>query len=429
MRISELPQHIGEQVTIPGWVFNMRSSGQIAFLQLRDGSGQVQAVIDKGSVTEAIWQDADKLTLESSAIVTGKVKKDDRSPSGVELELTGLEVIQVAQEYPIGKKEHGPDFLLEQRHLWLRSPRQAAILRIRAAIEFAMHEYLRSQGFVQFDAPILTANAAENTTELFEMDYFDEGKAYLSQSGQLYGEAGAMALGRIYTFGPTFRSEKSKTRRHLTEFWMIEPEAAFMSFEEDLALQEGFIKHIVTKILAEHSEDLKILERNTKVLEATAKQPFKKIKYVDAIKLLQKKGSDIKLGDDLGADDETMLTEGDDTPVFLTHFPAKIKAFYMQPDPEDDEYVLAADMLAPEGYGEIIGGSERIGDEKLLAQKIQDFGLKLEDYEWYLDLRRYGGVQHAGFGIGLERTVAWITGTPHIRETIPFPRMINRLTP
>ncbi|MFC1638874.1 asparagine--tRNA ligase, partial [Patescibacteria group bacterium] len=419
---------VGEKVEIRGWCYNLRSSGKIAFLQLRDGTGRIQGVAPKNEVGESTWENIQKLTIESSVVVRGTVRVDERSPSGFELTVEDVEPIQIAEEYPIGKKEHGPDFLLNNRHLWMRSERQASILRVRDTIEFAFRDFMRRRGFVLADSPIFTPNACEGTTDLFEVKYFED-KAYLSQSGQLYQEATSAALGRTYCFGPTFRSEKSKTRRHLTEFWMLEAEASYMDWEENMQLQEDMVAFVAKAVLDERERELKELERDTAPLERTAEGQFPRISHSEAIERLQKLGSDIKAGEDLGGDDETLLTKEFDRPVFVHHYPADIKSFYMEPDPDDPTLSLCDDLLAPEGYGEIIGGSQRISDLELLKKRIAEHELPEEAFGWYMDLRRYGSVPHAGFGIGLERTVGWMCGLQHVRETIPFPRLLNRLTP
>ncbi|MFA6391767.1 MAG: asparagine--tRNA ligase [Patescibacteria group bacterium] len=425
--ISEVSKNLGQDVQLQSWVFNFRSSGKIFFLQLRDGTGRIQAVISKNEVSEEVWEVCEKITMESSVTVTGVVNEDKRSPYGYEMQVKDIKILQVALEYPISKKEHGVDFLLDNRHLWLRSERQVAIMKVRNEIIWLMREFFRNEGFTLTDSPILTPTACEGTTTLFSTQYFEE-TAYLSQSGQLYLEAMAMSLGKVYDFGPTFRAEKSKTRRHMMEFWMLDAEAAFMQHEENLKVQEKLVSYVVSNILKSMKTELALLERDIKFLEKV-KAPFPRMRYSDVVKKLHELGSDIKAGEDLGADDETMLMKQFDTPVFVTHYPTKIKAFYMQPDPEDPDVVLCDDMLAPEGYGEIIGGSERIWDLKLLEQRIKEHKLSQKDFEWYVDLRRYGSVPHAGFGIGLERTVAWICGLDHVRETIPFPRLLNRLKP
>ncbi|NRR20550.1 asparagine--tRNA ligase [Brevibacillus sp. MS2.2] len=425
--IARIGQHVGQEVRLGCWLYNKRSSGKIQFLQLRDGSGFIQGVVVKAEVAEDVWENASQLTQESSLYITGVVRADDRAPSGYELTVTGVEIIQIAQEYPISLKEHGVDFLMDHRHLWLRSPRQRAVMAVRSEVIRAMYEFFHENGFVKVDPPILTPTSAEGTTNLFHTKYFEE-DAYLSQSGQLYMEAVAMALGRVYSFGPTFRAEKSKTRRHLIEFWMIEPEMAFVDHEENLRIQEAFVSHVVQSVLKNCERELKTLERDTTKLQNVTGS-FPRISYDDAIKLLQEKGSEIKWGDDFGAPDETMIADHFDKPVFITHYPTEIKAFYMKPHPERPEVVLCADMIAPEGYGEIIGGSQRIDDPELLEKRFAEHELSEEAYRWYLDLRKYGTVPHSGFGLGLERTIAWICGLDHVRETIPFPRMLNRLYP
>lgn len=426
--ISDIGKHVGEEVELRGWSYNIRSSGSIAFLQLRDGTGRIQAVVSKKEVAEGSWAAATEATIESSVIVRGTVKEEPRSPSGFELQATSVTLVSKAEEYPIGKKEHGVDFLQDVRHLWIRTPRQEAILRIRSEIEFAMREFFQDRGFVLTDSPIFTANAAEGTTELFEVEYFDR-KAYLSQSGQLYLEATSAALGKTYCFGPAFRSEKSKTRRHLTEFWMLEAEASFMDWEGNMALQEEMLKHVIRRVLERRSADLAILERDLGPLKAAAEGGFPRIDYADAVRKLQELGSDVKDGDDFGADDETILTKQYDRPIFVHHYPAAIKAFYMKPDPDRPDTALCSDLLAPEGYGEIIGGSQRIDDLELLKRRIAEHELPEAAFGWYLDVRRYGSVPHSGFGIGLERTVAWICGIEHVREAIPFARTLHRLEP
>jgi asparaginyl-tRNA synthetase len=426
--IKDAPKFAGKEVEIRGWSYNSRSSGSIAFIQMRDGSGRIQAVVSKNDVPAETWEAAKTLTIESSVIVTGTIKEDNRSPSGVEMSATGVKLVQLAEEFPIGKKEHGVDFLMNYRHLWMRSPRQEAILRVRDEIAFGLREFMKLRGFVLADSPIFTPSACEGTTDLFEVKYFDE-KAYLSQSGQLYQEATSAALGKTYCFGPTFRSEKSKTRRHLTEFWMLEAEAAYMDWLTNMQLQEDMVVHIVKRVLNNCQAELKALERDTKILESTTQGNFPRLHHAEAVKKLQELGSDIKPGDDLGGDDETILTKQYDRPIFVHHYPVEIKAFYMKPDPEDLTRALNDDMLAPEGYGEVIGGSQRIDDLNLLLKRIDEHKLPREAFDWYLDLRRYGSVPHSGFGIGLERTVAWICGLEHVRETTPFARMLSRLRP
>ena len=425
--IEDIARYEGQEVTIRGWAYSRTPKGKLQFIVLRDGSGMVQAVAFRPQVGEEIWARCESLTQESSVIVTGNVKKDARAIGGYELSLTNLEVVQVSEEYPISLKEHGTAFLMEHRHLWLRSTRQFAILKIRAEIIKATRDFLDNEGFTLVDAPILTPAACEGTSTLFETDYFGE-QAFLSQSGQLYNEATIGALGRTYCFGPTFRAEKSKTRRHLMEFWMVEPEAAFYSQDDNMVLQENMVSYIVQTVLQKHADDLKTLERDPAIL-ARVVPPFPRITYDEALDILKKNGKEIAWGDDFGGDEETVLAEQFEKPVFVTKYPAKCKAFYMQPDPERPEVVLCGDLLAPEGYGEIIGGSQRIHDLKLLEQRIADNKLPMEAFMWYLDLRRYGTVPHSGFGMGIERMVAWTCKLPHIRETIPFPRMLDKIYP
>ncbi|OAO78871.1 asparagine--tRNA ligase [Anoxybacillus flavithermus] len=426
--IAEVHKYVGQEVTIGAWLANKRSSGKIAFLQLRDGTGFIQGVVEKAQVSEGVFQAAKSITQESSLYVTGVVREDARSPFGYELSVTNIELIHMAVDYPITPKEHGIEFLMDHRHLWLRSKRQHAIMKIRNEVIRATYEFFNENGFVKVDPPILTGSAPEGTTELFHTKYFDE-DAYLSQSGQLYMEAAAMALGKVFSFGPTFRAEKSKTRRHLIEFWMIEPEMAFYQFEDNLQVQEQYVSHIVQSVLKNCQLELKTLGRDTSKLE-NVKPPFARITYDEAIQLLHEKGfDDIQWGDDFGAPHETAIAESFDKPVFITHYPTTLKPFYMQPDPNRPEVVLCADLIAPEGYGEIIGGSERIHDYDLLKQRLEEHQLSLDAYKWYLELRQYGSVPHSGFGLGLERTIAWICGVEHVRETIPFPRLLNRLYP
>lgn len=427
--IKDALQFEGKEVVIRGWAYNVRSSGSIGFLQLRDGTGMMQAVVAKNEVDGATWTACTNVTIESSVEVGGVVRREPRAPSGFELTAKSVRIISRAEEYPIGKKEHGPDFLLDQRHLWLRAPRQWAIQRVRNTIINATYEYLNSIGFIKFDSPILTPTACEGTTELFEMEYFDKSvKAYLTQSGQLYLEAGIMSLGRVFDFGPVFRAEKSKTRRHLTEFWMMDAEAAFVEHEENLKIQEALICHIVAKVLELNQSELKILERDIVPLQKI-QAPFVHMTHAEAIAKLRELGSDIGDMDDLGADDETILTKLYEKPIFVEKYPTVVKAFYMKRDPKDPSRVLNADMLAPEGYGEIIGGSQREDNYDELLARIKEHNLPVASLEWYLDLRKYGSVPHSGFGYGLERITGWICGTHHIRETIPFPRLINRLNP
>ncbi|HLR08109.1 MAG TPA: asparagine--tRNA ligase [Bacillota bacterium] len=426
--IAQVHTYEGQKVTIGAWLANKRSSGKIAFLQLRDGTGFIQAVVSKNDVSEDVFQLAKNMSQETSMYITGTIVADSRSPLGYEMHVENIEVIQEAEDYPITPKEHGTEFLMDHRHLWLRSKKQHAIMKIRNEIIRATYEFFHTRGYVKIDPPILTGAAAEDTTVLFHTQYFDE-KAYLSQSGQLYLEAAAMAFGKVFSFGPTFRAEKSKTRRHLIEFWMIEPEMAFVEHEESLEIQEQYITFIVQAVLEHCQTELKTLERDISKLE-NIQAPFPRISYDDAIKLLHEKGfTDIEWGDDFGAPHETAVAQHYDKPVFIVNYPAEIKAFYMKPVPDRPEVVLCADLIAPEGYGEIIGGSERIADYDLMKQRYEKHGLSGPAYEWYLELRKYGSVPHSGFGLGLERTVAWISGTKHVRETIPFPRLLNRLYP
>lgn len=426
--IKDFTGHVGETVEIKGWVYNLRSSGGLFFLQLRDGSGFVQAVVNKKDVSDAVWQNCEKLTLESSVEIKGKVTEHPRQKGVFELQVGDLSIINLAEEYPIGKKEHGPDFLLDQRHLWLRVPSQWAIQRVRNTVINATYDYFRQQGFIKIDSPILTPTSCEATTELFEMKYFDLGKAYLSQSGQLYLEAAIFAHGKVFDFGPVFRAEKSKTRRHLTEFWMMDAEMAFYHHEDNMRLQEELVTYIVAQVLERNLNELKILERDIEPLKKIV-SPFYRLTHASAVKKLRELGSDIKEDDDLGGDDETLLTQQYDKPIFIEKYPAKVKAFYMKRDPKNPEVVLNNDLLAPEGFGEIIGGSEREDDYQTLLARMKEFNLPVEPFQWYLDLRRYGSVPHSGFGFGLERIVGWLCGIHHVRETIPFPRTISRLTP
>lgn len=425
--VSDLKSYVGKQVTLKGWVHNVRSSGKITFLQFRDGSGRIQAIVHKPDVSDVVWDDAHKLTIESSAILSGTVAKHPKQDE-YELQVNELHIVQIAQEYPIGKKDHGVDFLLDNRHLWLRSGKQWALQRVRNTVINATFEWLAKNGFIKIDSPILTPAACEGTTTLFEMDYFDLGKAYLSQSGQLYLEAAIMSFGRVFDFGPVFRAEKSKTRRHLIEFWMMDAEMAYVEHDENLNIQEELITYIVKACLDRNKQDLAILERDTKPLEKI-EPPFLRMTHAEAVDKLYEMGSDITDEEDLGADDETMLTEKLEKPVFIDRYPAKVKAFYMKRDPENESLSLCADLLAPEGYGEIIGGSQREDDYNTLVKRLKEHKLPRAAFEWYLDLRKYGSVPHSGFGYGLERLVGWISGVRHIRETIPFPRLLNRLTP
>ena len=425
--LKDIAHHLNKTITLKGWVFNWRSSGSIYFLQFRDGTGRIQAVVSKKEAAPDVWDDCQKLTIESSIELTGRVYEEKRSPHGHEMAVSGLKIVALAEEYPIAKKEHGVDFLMDNRHLWLRAPRQAAILKVRDEIVWAIRSFFRQEGFVLTDSPILTPTACEGGTTLFATDYFGE-PAYLSQSGQLYLEATVYSLGRTYDFGPTFRAEKSKTRRHLTEFWMMDAEAAFVEHDENMKIQEALVSYIVGDVLKNCSSELALLERDIKPLEKI-KPPFYRITYDEVIKLLQKKSLAIKWGDDFGGDEETIISKEYDKPVFIEKYPAEMKAFYMQPDPDNSKLVLNNDCIAPEGYGEIIGGSQRIHDLKVLENKLKEFHIKREPLEWYIDLRRYGSIPHSGFGLGLERTVGWLCGLDHVRETIPFPRMINRLRP
>ncbi|MFS0595777.1 asparagine--tRNA ligase [Peribacillus frigoritolerans] len=426
--IKNASKFVDQEVTIGGWLASKRSSGKIAFLQIRDGSGFIQGVVVKAEVGEEIFARAKSVSQESSLYITGVIQKDERSPFGFELQVKDIEIIHESLDYPITPKAHGPEFLMDNRHLWLRSKRQHAVMKIRNEIIRATYEFFNEEGFVKVDPPILTGSAPEGTSELFATKYFDE-DAYLSQSGQLYMEAAAMALGKVFSFGPTFRAEKSKTRRHLIEFWMIEPEMAFIEFKENLEVQEKFVSSIIQSVLKNCELELNTLGRDTSKLEQI-QAPFPRITYDEAIKFLHEQGfDDIQWGDDFGAPHETSIAESYDKPVFITHYPTKIKPFYMQPDPDREEVVLCADLIAPEGYGEIIGGSERIHDQGLLEQRINEHGLSEDAYKWYMELRKYGSVPHSGFGLGLERTVAWISGVEHVRETIPFPRLLNRLYP
>ena len=428
VRIPELHSHVGAVVTIRGWITHLRSSGKIAFLVVRDGLGTVQAVLAKADVSPEIWERYGLLTQEASVVLTGSVRADPRAPGGFELTLRDLVVTGTSPiDYPIQPKEHGVDFLMDHRHLWLRSPRQAAILRVRSEIEQAIHDFFYARNFIHVDTPILTAAIGERSG-LFSTEYFDEGSAYLAQTGQLYGEAAAAALGNIYTFGPTFRAEKSKTRRHLTEFWMIEPEVAFADSADNMRLQEELVSYLVERVLTRRRAELVELERDVTKLEPVV-PPFPRLDYTDAVEILRARGSAIEWGADLGAEDEAILVEGADRPIFVCNYPKEAKAFYMKENPADPRTVLCNDCLAPEGYGEIIGGSQREDDYDRLRARIVAEGLPVDAYGWYLDLRRYGTFVHSGFGLGLERCVAYICGLPHVRETIPFARMMNRLRP
>jgi len=428
VRINELDRHVGQSVTVRGWVATTRSSGKIAFVVLRDGSGYLQAVFSKREVSEATWTRLGELTQETSVAVTGEVRADARAPGGHELTATEVEILGTSPDFPISPKEHGSSFLFEHRHLWLRSRRQVAIAKVRNEVVQGIRDFFYDRDFVLVDTPILTGSIGEEAGNLFSTDYFDLGKAYLAQTGQLYVEAAAAALGKVYCFGPTFRAEKSKTRRHLTEFWMVEPEVAWNDSDANMTLQEEFISAVVARVLDRRKEELKELERDTAPLERVT-GPFPRISYTDAVAKLQGLGSDITWGKDLGGDDETLLAKEYDRPVFVFNYPKEVKAFYMKENPDDPRTVLNNDCLAPEGYGEIIGGSQREDDHDRLLNRILAQGLDPEAYRWYLDLRKYGTFVHSGFGLGLERTIAWICGNPHIRESIAFPRQIHRLYP
>ncbi|MEW6508594.1 MAG: asparagine--tRNA ligase [Bacteroidota bacterium] len=426
--IRDLSKHVGEEINLRGWLYNKRSSGKLKFLILRDGTGYLQCVVIKGNVSDEIFESADKITQESSFEVKGKVREEKRAVGGYELEVVDFRIIGLAHEYPITPKEHGIEFLIDNRHLWVRSKKQVAILKIRHRIVKAIRDFFDERGFTLFDPPIITPNACEGTSTLFEMEYFDLGKAYLTQSGQLYAESGAMALGKVYTFGPTFRAEKSKTRRHLTEFWMVEPEMAFYDLDDDMDLAEEFIEYIVQTVLKDRSEELKELERDRTKLEKVVR-PFPRISYDQAVEILRSKGVDFIWGNDLGGTDETLIGDEFDCPVMIHRYPSEVKAFYMKRDPQNPKVALAVDVIAPEGYGEIIGGSQREDNLDFLLERIKEHNLPQKFFEWYLDLRRFGTVPHSGFGLGLERTVSWICGLEHLREAIPFPRMIYRNTP
>ncbi len=427
--IKNLASFVGQSVTLKGWLNHKRSSGSIAFLELRDGSDFIQCVVSKNDVSIEIWSEVEKSSQESSIEVSGEITKHPKQVGVYELQVKDFKLVQQTVDYPISPKEHGPEFLMDHRHLWLRSKKQWAILRVRDVVITAINEYLHQQGFIKVDAPIFTPNACEGTTTLFPVPYFDEGTAYLSQSGQLYIEAAIASVGRCYDFGPVFRAEKSKTKRHLSEFWMMDAEGAFVEHEENLQIQEGLIKNIIKKCLAECMTEFAILERNVEPLKKVLEKPFTRLTYKEAIAKLQTLGSDIKYGEDLGNDDEGLLTQDSDVPVFIEKWDKNIKPFYMKIDPEDDSRVLNDDLIGIEGSGEIIGGSQREDNFDLLLSRIKEGGMSEEEYSWYLDLRKYGSVPHAGFGIGLERMVRWMTGVEHIRECIPFPRTINRLKP
>ena len=427
--IQDLHAHVGETVTLTGWVDTTRGHGKVAFAVVRDGTGVAQCVFLKKNLDESVWDAHGSLTQESTVAVTGEVRADDRAPGGYEIGVSGLEVLSLAEEYPIQPKEHGVDFLLDHRHLWLRSSLQRAGLRVRHEVEQAIHDFFYDRDFTRVDTPILTGAIGEHAGTLFATDYFGE-NAYLAQTGQLYVESACPAFRKVYCFGPTFRAEKSKTRRHLTEFWMVEPEVAFADSNDNMDLQEAFVSYIVERALERCSEELKVLERDTAILERVASSdPFPRMSYSEAVEVLKEKGSDIEWGQDLGAPDEVLLTEGRDLPLFVHDYPKEAKAFYMKENPDDPRTVLCDDLLAPEGYGEIIGGSQREDDLDRLLARIREEKLPEEAYDWYLDLRRYGSFVHSGFGLGIERTVGWITGRHHIREMIPVPRLMNRLKP
>lgn len=431
--ISEIGKHLGEEITIKGWLYNKRSSGKLGFLEVRDGSGIIQSIISKKDVSEQCWNDSEQVTQESSILVTGVPREHPKRPGVYELDIKDLKIVHLAHEYPITPKEHGVEFLMDHRHLWLRSRRQQAILHIRHEIIRAVRDFFDNNGFILCDTPVFTPAACEGTTTLFEVGYFDE-KAYLTQSGQLYNEATAAAFGKVYCFGPTFRAERSKTRRHLTEFWMVEPEVAYARLDDIMELAENFISYIVGRVLERRQEELKQLERDPAKLEKII-PPFPRLRYDEAVKMLEQGHAEGKLenrfewGGDLGSPDETYISSQFDRPVMIHRYPAKVKAFYMEADPEMPELALCVDVLAPEGYGEIIGGGERASSLEFLLDRIREHGLPPEAFDWYLDLRKYGSVPHAGFGMGIERAVAWICGLEHVRETIPFPRMLYRLKP
>ncbi len=428
IHIKSASQHIDQEVTIQGWLNNKRSSGSIAFLELRDGSGFIQAVVAKNAIDEKVWQSVEKATQETSLSVTGKISKHPKKENVFELQVSGIEIVHISNEYPITKKEHGPEFLLDNRHLWLRSKKQWAVLRLRHLVKTGFQDYFNSNGYIELDTPTFTPNACEGTTDLFEVDYFGT-TAYLTQNGQLYLEAMAMSFGKVYDLCPNFRAEKSKTRKHLTEFWSLNPEIAFIDHEESLKIQEECTKHMVKYVLEHGKQELELLERDISELQAIVDGQFMHYEYADAIEELQKRGSKIQYGDDLGAEDEVLLTEDSLVPVIVKNWPKKIKPFYMKDHPEKEGVVLNADVLASKGFGEIIGGSQREDDYDLLRSRIEKEGLDLEVFEWYLDLRKYGSVPHCGFGIGIERMTRWMAGIHHIRETIPFPRMLNRIKP
>jgi len=426
--VKDVGKYEGKDVKLRGWVYNLRKSGKIWFLIFRDGTGIIQCTVLKNLVDPEIFEKKTTLTQESSVIVTGSVREEKRAASGYEITVKSIEDVQVADEYPIGKKEHGPDFLLSNRHLWLRSAKQSALMKIRHTVYYAITEYLNNNDFYRFDSPILTPSACEGTTTLFEVPYFEQGSAFLSQSGQLYLEAGIMSLGKCYDFGPVFRAEKSKTRKHLTEFWMMDAEAAFVKHDENMQIQEELIRYVIRTSIERNRTELEILERDIEQLQK-ADAPFKKVTHKEAVDYVNSKGANMSYNDDLGTQEEDLLVEGSDVPVFVEKWPAEAKAFYMKRDENDPGIVLGDDLLAPEGFGEIIGGSEREDNHDMLLKRMKDEKMILDEYQWYLDLRKYGSVPHSGFGIGLERLIGWISGVRHIRETIPFPRTIYRLDP
>ena len=428
IRISEAKKYVDQKVEINAWVANKRSSGKIAFLELRDGSAFFQGILLKNQVGEELFEKATHINQETSVKIIGTIQEDARSAFGYEIHVEDIEVVGESENYPITPKEHGTDFLMDNRHLWLRSSKQHAIMLVRNEMIRATYEFFNQKGFLNIDSPILTAVAGENTTDLFHIDYFED-DAYLAQTGQLHAEAAAMAFGKVFTFGPTFRAEKSKTRRHLTEFWMIEPEMAFTEQDESLEIQEQYVAYLVQSVLDNCDYALTVLERDRKTLEKYTKLPYPRISYDDAVKMLQENDFDVEWGVDFGSPEETFIASQYEQPIFIVNYPKEIKPFYMPLHPDRDDVVICADLIAPEGYGEIIGGSQRESDYETLKKNIIDFGLNVEDYDWYLDLRRYGSVTTSGFGLGLERAVTWITGTKHIRESIPFPRLLNRLTP
>jgi asparaginyl-tRNA synthetase len=426
--IEDIARHEGQAVTLRGWLHNRRSSGKIHFLTVRDGSGFIQCVMSRQAVGDEVFARADHLAQETSVVVDGTARADTRAPGGYEIDVTGLQVVADAQNYPITPKEHGVDYLMDRRHLWIRSQRQQAVLRVRHEIINAVRDYFNSRGFILADTPIFTPSACEGTTTLFPVQYFEQETAFLTQSGQLYNEANAMALGRVYCFGPTFRAEKSKTRRHLTEFWMVEPEVAYATLDDVIELAEGLVVSVVGRVLEQRTAELKVLERDTSKLERV-RSPFPRVSYDEAASIITRKGLPFEWGGDFGAPDETALSEEFDRPVAIHRYPSAVKAFYMKPDPERADVALCVDVLAPEGYGEIIGGGVRIDDYDLLLERIKEHKLPQEAFEWYLDLRRFGSVPHGGFGMGIERVVSWICGLEHLREAIPYPRMLYRIYP